>query len=106
MYIHLSKHFPSGAIVRHIPVTVTVKVHVPVLPELSVAEHVTVFAPTLNLSPEAGLHDTEGVSPESSVADIVGNVTAPVVDPASNSAEMSPVQFSTGGVVSVKLHLR
>ena len=58
------------AIVRHIPVTLTRKVHIPVLSELSVALHVTVFVPTLKLPPEAGVHATEGVSPESSVADI------------------------------------
>jgi hypothetical protein len=41
--------------------TVTVKLHVPVLPDVSVAVHVTVVVPTGKLEPDAGAHMTVGV---------------------------------------------
>jgi hypothetical protein len=41
--------------------TVTVKVHVPVLPDASVAVQVTVVVPTGKLDPDAGAHMTVGV---------------------------------------------
>jgi hypothetical protein len=40
------------------PVTVTVKLAVPVLPFLSVAVHLTAVVPIENVEPEAGLHVT------------------------------------------------
>ena len=43
--------------------TVTVKVHEPVLPDASVAVQVTVVVPTGKLEPDAGTH-TAVVSPE------------------------------------------
>ena len=59
------------------------------------------FAPLLNVEPEAGAHVTTGVVPSLSVADSPVNVTAAVVPPLSYSAVVSPGHVTTGGVVSV-----
>ena len=47
--------------------TVTVNEHVPVFAEPSVAVHVTVVVPSLNVEPDGGTHTTEA-SPQLSVA--------------------------------------
>jgi hypothetical protein len=50
-------------------VTVTVKVQVPVLPDPSVAVHVTVVVPTGKLVPDAGTHMTVASPVQASFAD-------------------------------------
>ena len=67
----------------------------------SVAVHVTVFAPTLKVSPaEPGVQETVGLTPESSVAVARVYVTDPEVEPLSNPVDTSAGQVTTGGVVS------
>ena len=61
-------HVPAGAFVTMFAgqvtvgfvesLTVTVKLHEPVLPDASVAVQVTVVVPTGKLDPEAGAHTT------------------------------------------------
>ena len=55
-----------GAVVS---ATVMVKVAVPVLPALSVAEQVTVFGPSAKVEPDAGTHDVATEPSTTSVAD-------------------------------------
>ena len=64
----MAVHVPTGALVTTfagqvtvglvVSLTVTVKVHEPVLPDESVAVHVTVVVPTGKPDPEAGTQTT------------------------------------------------
>jgi hypothetical protein len=84
--------------------TVTVNVHVAVLPEASVAVQVTVVVPTGNTEPEAGVHDV--VTP-GQLSDAVGaNVTGlPLVggQVAGAATAMLAGQVIVGGCVSLTL---
>jgi hypothetical protein len=74
----VAAHMPAAAFVvmfaGHVTVgfmvslTVTVKVHEPVLPDPSVAVQVTVVVPTGKLEPDAGAHMTVASPVQSSLA--------------------------------------
>src|SRR5262249_38664745 len=86
----------AGAVVS---ATVTVKVFEPGLPAASVAEHVTVVAPSANVDPDAGTHVGVIDPSTASVADApLYDTTAPAALVA--SAMMFGGTVTTGPVVS------
>jgi hypothetical protein len=84
-------------------VTVTRNVAVPVLPAVSVAEQVTVVAPTGNVDPDAGLHVNGRAPSIASDADAENVTTAPaaLVD----DAVMSPGTVTVGPCLSATVTL-
>ena len=78
----------------------TTNVQPPWLEAASVALQVTVVSPLSKVEPDAGLHVTEGVVPELSVAVSPLNETTATVPPSSFSTAWSAGQVTTGGVVS------
>ena len=93
--------------------TVTVKLHVPVRPESSVAEQVTVVVPTAKVCGEVigvlPILQTTGGLPQLSVAVGVANVTEALHLPASVGTVISAGQVSFGNSISrtdtLKLHV-
>jgi hypothetical protein len=79
--------------------TVTVKLAVPLLPALSVAEHETVVVAMGNVAPDAGLQVTGSVPSTASVADAVKVTTAPLALVAETVIFAGTVR--TGGVPTV-----
>ena len=85
----------TGAVVS---ITVTLKVHVAVLPDESVATLVTVVVPTGKVLPDAGVDTT--VAEQLSVAITLKLTTAPQILEAEKTL-VSAGQIITGGVVSI-----
>src|SRR5688572_21887648 len=84
--------------------TVTVKLRVPALPALSVAEQVTVVVPTANVEPLAGVHTGVNAPSTLSTADAVKLYTAPAGEVACSVAPAGTVM--TGGVVSTTVMVK
>src|SRR5260370_12698573 len=80
--------------------TVTVKLQLATLPELSVALHVTVVVPTGKVDPLSGLHTTLA-APQLSLADGVGEVTTALHWPWSLFTTMFTGQAMLGGSISL-----
>ena len=78
--------------------TITLKLHWLVLPQASVATHVTVFVPGGNCEPEGGVQTRLTGPGQLSVAVTVKFTTAPLVSQA--PATRSAGQLMTGGVLS------
>jgi hypothetical protein len=79
--------------------TVTEKLQVALLPESSVAVHVTVVMPTGKVLPLGGLHVTVGLGSQLSVALALKVTTAPL--PPVQSVTMSAGHVTVGGVSSL-----
>ncbi|MEP6469825.1 MAG: hypothetical protein ABJC24_08655 [Chloroflexota bacterium] len=78
----------------------------PVLPAVSVAEQVTVVAPSAKVEPDTGTHDTDGLAgPTASVAVGVVKITTAPLAPAASTV-MSDVAATAGAVVSTTVTVK
>jgi hypothetical protein len=85
--------------------TVTVKVHVPVLPAASVAEQVTVVVPNAKVEPDAGEHVGVKAPSQLSVA-VAVKLTTAVQTPVSVPCVMLDGHVTTGASVSVMVTVK
>ena len=97
-----------GQVIVQASPTVTVKVQLPELPDVSVAEQVTVVTPSGKLLPEAGEHVTGRAPSQTSLA-VAENVAVAEPEPAGFSVKLiGPGQITVGAwlsaTVTVKLH--
>jgi hypothetical protein len=96
--------------VHPLPVTVTVKLQLAVLPDSSVAVQVTVLVPTSNRDPDGGSHITEATAQLSVVPGVLKSTLATPEPTGVSAVVMSDGHDITGGVssppvtVTVKLH--